>query len=118
MSPLYPDEEDQDDFRLIPPHRRETTWTGKLRKFHSQFDSSIRAKFRDCLFREIEEGGVVTFQILCPNEAVQKRLIQKKQKIGNTVRWIWLQKIDRLAICVDNGGLQCQVFSLQKYLIE
>ncbi len=117
MSPLYPDE-DEDDLSLVPPHRRETTWTGKLRKFHNQFDSSVRAILRDCLFREVDEAGILTFEILCPNQSVQKRLIHKRGKIGNMVQWCWLEKIDRVAFCIDEDGLQCQLFDVRGYRIE
>ncbi len=112
MSPLYP-EEDEDNFSL-QPHHGQTTWMEKLRKFHSQFDSSVRAILRDCLFREIDEAGIVIFQILCHNQAVQKRLIQKREKIRQMVHLIWLDKIDKVAFCINNNdGWQCQVFEVR-----
>lgn len=112
MSSLDPDE-DEDSF-FLPPYHSETTWIEKLRKFHSQFDSSIRAILRDCLFREVEEAGIVVFQILCPNQAVQKRLIQKRERICHMVHLIWLEKIDRVALCINsNDGLQCQIFEIR-----
>ncbi|MBD1924018.1 hypothetical protein H6F77_23535 [Microcoleus sp. FACHB-831] len=114
MFPIYPN----DDEENLPPYCRETTWIEQLKEFHSQFDSSIRAILRDCLFREIEEDGQITFQILCPNEVILKRLIQKRQKIANRVRWIWEPKVDRLVICIEKNGLECRAYSLKKYLID
>lgn len=90
------------------------TLTGKLRRFHEDFDSSIRAILQDCLFRINDEDGVLTFQILCPNEAVQKRLYRKREKIRNTLQWIW-KDLDYYALCVQKEGLQCQVLEMNSF---
>jgi hypothetical protein len=90
------------------------TLTGKLRRFHECFDSSIRAILQDCLFRINDEDGVLTFQILCPNEAVQKRLYIKREKVRNTLRWIW-RDLDYYALCIEKEGLQCKVLDMKTY---
>jgi hypothetical protein len=64
---------------------------------------------QDCLYREIEADGKLILQILCPNESVFKRLARKHQKIRTSVKWIWLEKIDEVALCLETkDGLQCQ----------
>ena len=90
------------------------TLTGKLRRFHESFDSSIRAILQDCLFRINDEGGILTFQILCPNEAVQKRLYIKREKVRNTLNCLW-RDLDYYAFCIEKEGLQCQVLSMTSY---
>ncbi|MGB5962167.1 MAG: hypothetical protein WBG73_15985 [Coleofasciculaceae cyanobacterium] len=91
------------------------TLTGKLRRFHEHFDSSIRAILQDCLFRIQEENGALTFQILCPNEIIQKRLYIKREKIRNTLRWIW-GDLEYYALCVEkDSGLQCRIMDTQRY---
>lgn len=90
------------------------TLTGRLRRFHSSFDSSIRAILQDCLFRINDEDGVLTFEILCPNEAVQKRLYRKREKVRNTLQWIW-SNLDYYAFCIEKDGLQCQVLNMKCY---
>ena len=116
MSPFNFEFED-DDF-LVPRPQQERTFGTRLKDFHSHFNSSIRAVFQDCLFRELETENKVIFQILCPNERVQKRLIQKRPKIAMELWNIWGDKINQLAICVQKDDLQCRVFSLKNYLIE
>ncbi|HAA30038.1 MAG TPA: hypothetical protein DCE56_23070 [Cyanobacteria bacterium UBA8553] len=90
------------------------TLTGKLRRFHENFDSSIRAVLQDCLFRINDDDGILTFQILCPNEAVQKRLYRKREKIRNTLKRIW-KDLDYYALCVEKDGLHCQVLDMKIY---
>ncbi len=118
MCPIDPDDfDDFDDFEEYEKPEKEEdmaprdiqTAGGRLRKFHKQFDSSVRAKLQDCLYREIEENGKLILQILCPNEAVFKRLARKHQKIRTSVKWIWLEKMDEVALCVETkDGLHCQ----------
>ncbi len=108
--------EDNDFF--VPHPQKEYTFGSRLKDFHNHFNSSIRAVFQDCLFRELETENKVTFQILCPNERVQKRLILKRQKIGMVISRIWSDKVNQFAICVQKEDLQCRVFSLGTYLIE
>lgn len=116
---MYPRNSEDDD-PLMPLQRRDKSTGRRLRRFHDQFDSSIRAILRDCLFREIEDDdATVTLQILCPNQAVQKRLIQKRQKIGNEIRWIWLGNVDKFALCVEYGGeLQSRTYSIESYFVQ
>ena len=114
---MYPLNPEEDDF-LMPSRRQNFGFGERLREFHNQFDSSVRAILRDCLYREVKEEGTFTLQILCPNEVVQKRLIQKRQKIGNEIRWIWVEAVDQFALCVEKDGLKCQVYSLKNYLIS
>ena len=116
MSPFNFEFED-DDF-LVPRPQEEYTFGTRLKKFHNHFNSSIRAVFQDCLFRELETENQVTFQILCPNERVQKRLIQKRSTLALRIRHIWGDRVNQLAICIQKDDLQCRVFSLESYLIE
>lgn len=103
--------EDGDLYTFAKQCMDSITLTDKLREFHNQFDSSTRAMLRDCLFRQEKLGRKVRLQILCPNQAVQKRLLKKRQKIGNVVWSIWNANIDRIALCVDQKGLRCHVFN-------
>ncbi|MGQ4649676.1 hypothetical protein [Lyngbya aestuarii] len=89
------------------------TLTGKLRRFHSSFDSSLRAVLQDCLYRIEDDEGVITFQILCPNETVRKRLYKKREKVRRSISIVG--KIDYYALCIDKGGLQCQLFDMDSY---
>lgn len=116
IHPFDPDEDDLpfDDDELFGRTLEDFTLTGKLRRFHESFDSSIRAILQDCLFRIDDENGILTFQILCPNDAVQKRLYRKREKVRNSIRWIW-NNIDYYALCIEKQGLQCQVLDLERY---
>lgn len=116
MNPYFPsDDWPADDDCLFSPTLEEVTLTGQLRRFHNDFDSSTRAILQDCLFRVLDEEGVVTLQILCPNQAVRKRLFMKREKIRLTIRWIWRGTIDQFALCVEKNGLECQVFDLNQF---
>lgn len=105
IDPFYPD--DDCPFGLPP---EDNSLGGRLRRFHEQFDSGIRAILRDCLFRLDENLGesLVTLQILCPNEAVFKRLAKKQEKIRGTVRWIWGDSIQRVGLYVKKDGAVCE----------
>lgn len=117
---VYPFDPDKDELPfdeendLFGRTLEDFTLTGKLRRFHESFDSSIRAILQDCLFRIHDEDGVLTFQILCPNEAVQKRLYIKREKVRNTLQWIW-SNLDYYAFCIDKDGLQCKVLDMNCY---
>jgi hypothetical protein len=118
VNPFDPDKDelpfDEDD-DIFGRTLEDFTLTGKLRRFHEDFDSSIRAILQDCLFRIQDEDGILTFEILCPNEAVQKRLYIKREKIRNTLRWIF-RDLDYYAVCVEKRGkLQCKVMDTQRY---
>ncbi len=79
----------------------EETFGDRLRLFYSQFNSSTRALLDDSLFREVEQSWLVTgLEILCPNQIIYKRLIQKYQKIGNEIRWIWPETVSQFEILV------------------
>jgi hypothetical protein len=93
--------DDDGPFGLNPEH---DSLGGKLRTFHNGFDSSIRAILRDCLYRIVEEEDTCTLQILCPNQAVLKRLSQKKGRIRYFVMDIWRGKINRAGLCLNKDG--------------
>jgi hypothetical protein len=117
VNPFDPDKDklpfdEEDD--LFGRTFEDFTLTGRLRRFHECFDSSIRAILQDCLFRINDEDGVLTFQILCPNQAVQKRLYTKREKVRNSLKWIW-RNLDYYAFCVEKEGLQCQVLDMNSY---
>jgi hypothetical protein len=117
VNPFDPDKDELPFDEEDDPFRRtleDFTLTGRLRRFHESFDSGIRAILQDCLFRIKDEDGVLTFQILCPNEAVQKRLYIKREKVRNTLSWIW-RELDYYALCVEKDGLQCKVLDMNCY---
>jgi hypothetical protein len=117
VNPFDPEEDElpfdeEDD--LFGRTLEDFTLTGRLRRFHECFDSSIRAILQDCLFRINDEDGVLTFQILCPNEAVYKRLYTKREKVRNSLKWIW-SNLDYYALCIEKDGLQCKVLNMKRY---
>lgn len=117
VNPFDPDKDEIPFDEEDEPFRRtleDFTLTGRLRRFHESFDSGIRAILQDCLFRINDEEGVLTFQILCPNETVQKRLYIKREKVRNTLSWIW-RDLDYYALCVEKDGLQCKVLDMNYY---
>jgi hypothetical protein len=117
VNPFDPDKDELPFDEEDDPFRRtleDFTLTGRLRRFHESFDSGIRAILQDCLFRINDEDGVLTFEILCPNEAVQKRLYIKREKVRNTLSWIW-RELDYYALCVEKDGLQCKVLDMNCY---
>jgi hypothetical protein len=117
VNPFDPEKDDLPFDEQNDPFGRtleDFTLTGRLRRFHECFDSSIRAILQDCLFRINDEDGVLTFQILCPNEAVQKRLYIKREKVRNSLKWIW-SNLDYYAFCVEKEGLPCQVLDMKSY---
>jgi hypothetical protein len=50
---------------------------------------------------------------LCENQIVYKRLIQKHQKIGNEIRWIWPETVTQFSIGFSKPDIYWQVFSLK-----
>ncbi len=105
----------------------EETFGDRLRLFYGQFNSSTRVLLDDSLFRETEEKSIVTgLEILCKNQIIYKRLIQKHQKIGNEIRWIWPETVSQFQIFVPtspaNGihlGKWCgQTFKLPDYWLK
>ena len=116
MNSLEPEEEDYlfypsfdwDDLYL------EETFGDRLRLFYSQFNSSTRALLDDALFRETEQGSLVTgLEILCPNQIIHKRLIQKHQKISNEIRWIWPETVSQFTIGIYSPDWYGQTFELR-----
>jgi hypothetical protein len=103
MHSLEPEEEDylfcpSLDWDDVYP---EETFGDRLRLFYSQFNSSTRALLDASLFREVAEKSSVTgLEILCKNSIIYKRLTQKHQKIGNEIRWIWPETVNRFEILV------------------
>jgi hypothetical protein len=124
MHYLEPEEEDYlfcpsfdwDD--LFP----EETFGDRLQLFYNQFNSSTRALLSDSLFRENESHSILqgisctnitSLEILCGNDIIYKRLIQKHQKIGNQIRWIWPDTVTQFSICVRTPEWWSQIFYLQ-----
>jgi hypothetical protein len=105
--PSYSFEPEEDDLLgQLEEIYLEETFGDRLRLFYRQFSSSTRALLSDSLFREINTSGTITgLEVLCPNEIVQRRLLQKQQKIGNEVRWIWPDSIRRVEIWVGDNQL-------------
>jgi hypothetical protein len=92
----------------------EETFGDRLRLFYSQFNSSTRALLDDALFREVAPSSLVTgLEILCPNQIIYKRLLQKHQKIGNEMRWIWPETVSQFEIGIYTPEWECQTFQLR-----
>ena len=86
----------------------EETFGDRLRLFYNQFNSSTRALLDASLFREIERDSIVIgLEILCKNQIFYKRTIQKYQKIGNEIRWIWPETVAHFEILVPRGSDRC-----------
>jgi hypothetical protein len=100
--PFEPEEENiLDELDPEEDFYPEETFGDRLRLFYAQFSSGTRSLLSDSLFREIQTGGVLQgLEILCPNEIVQRRLVNKQQKICNEVRWIWPDSINQVEIWV------------------
>ncbi|HIK29086.1 MAG: hypothetical protein N3E45_14120 [Oscillatoriaceae bacterium SKW80] len=111
INPFYFD----DDYSFGSPPEEDDTLSGRLRRFHELFDSSIRAILRDCLFRVEEDytKGIATLQILCPNQAVLKRLSKKRDRICNNVNSIWGRSIQQVGLCINENGSVSQQVTLQ-----
>jgi hypothetical protein len=112
MFPLNPDEDPfftPLDLTIYP----EETFGDRLRLFYQQFNSSGRALFRDALFREVmNREAIVGLEILCPNFTVQRRILQKKNKISISIKWIWPRTMEYFSICVNKPPLECHQFYL------
>lgn len=101
MHPLEPEEEDY----LFCPFLdwdglyTEETFGDRLQLFYRQFNSSTRALLDRSLFRETAESSIsIGLEILCKNQIVYKRLIQKHQKIANEISWIWPETVVQFSI--------------------
>jgi hypothetical protein len=142
---MYPIEP-EDDY-LFPPVDwdelyTEETFGDRLKLFYNQFKSNTRPLLDDCLFREtvgvggipldsatlfahlpqqkekLAAGVVTGLEILCGSEIVYKRLVQKNQKIGNEIRWIWPETVTRFKIGFHTPTWFGQTFQLQKYWLK
>jgi hypothetical protein len=91
----------------------EETFGDRLQLFYSQFNSSTRALLDNSLFRETAENStVIGLEILCGNQIIYKRLVQKHQKIANEIRWIWPETVRQLAIGIHSPDWCGQIFQL------
>jgi hypothetical protein len=127
---MYPIEP-EDDY-LCPPldwdeFYTEETFGDRLKLFYNQFRSNTRPLLDDALFRESAGGvslqenrdGVVTgLEILCGSEIIYKRLVQKNQKIGNEIRWIWPETVTQFKIGFYNPTWFGQIFQLRDYCLK
>ncbi len=92
---------------------KEETFGDRLRLFYARFNSSTRALLDDALFREVKDRQTITgLEILCKNQIIYKRLVQKHQKIGNEIRWIWPETLTNLAIGIHHPDWQGRIFQL------
>jgi hypothetical protein len=116
MHSLEPEEE---DYLFCPSFDwddlySEDTFGDRLRLFYNQFNSSTRALLGNSLFRETAKlSQVNSLEILCENKIVYRRLIQKHQKIGNEIRWIWPETVTKFSIGVSRPDPCWQVFHLK-----
>ncbi len=121
MHSLEPEEE---DYFVCPSFDwdglyTEETFGDRLRLFYNQFNSSTRALLDDSLFREVESKSIVTgLEILCKNEIIYKRLVQKHQKIGNEIRWIWPETVSQFEIGIHAPDWSGQTFQLPDYWLK
>jgi hypothetical protein len=119
---MYPIEP-EDDY-LCPPldwdeFYTEETFGDRLKLFYNQFNSSARALLDESLFRESVQNDLVTgLEILCGSEIIYKRLVQKNQKIGNEIRWIWPETVLQFSIGFYTPTWSGQIFPLQSYLLK
>jgi hypothetical protein len=143
---MYPIEP-EDDY-LCPPldwdeFYPEETFGDRLKLFYNQFRSNTRPLLDGALFRESvgvvrlrnakgkatpapqvaslqeDRDGVVTgLEILCSSEIIYKRLVQKNQKIGNEIRWIWPETVTQFKIGFHNPDWFGRVFQLREYWLK
>jgi hypothetical protein len=119
----YLEPEEEDYYFCLPLDwdgvYKEETFGDRLLLFYEQFNSSTRALLDESLFREVSQSMTVTgLQILCKNEIIHKRLIQKYQKIGNEIRWIWPETLTQFEIGIQTPDWCGQVFRLQDYWLK
>ncbi len=113
--PKLPFDPEEDDFLgQLEDCYPEETFGDRLKLFYNQFASGTRALLSDSLFREVlVRPGVERLEILCPNQIVQRRLIQKRQKMVNEVRWIWPETMIEISLGVKHQPDEEVVFLLQ-----
>jgi hypothetical protein len=111
-------EPEEEDYLLCPSLDwddlyPEETFGDRLRLFYSQFNSGTRALLDNSLFREnTNNSSVISLEILCENQIVYRRLIQKHQKIGNQIRWIWPETVTQFEIGTYSPDWCGQAFQL------
>jgi hypothetical protein len=115
LMPPYPFEPEEEDLLNEPADvYPEETFGDRLRLFYAQFSSSTRSLLSDSLFREIQASGKLQgLEIVCRNETVQRRLLNKQQKICNEVRWIWPDSMTRVEIWVKRLPATRKTLSLR-----
>jgi hypothetical protein len=121
MNSLEPEEEDYLFCRSLALDGlyTEETFGDRLRLFYNQFNSSTRALLDDALFQETEENSAVTsLEILCENQIIYKRLVQKHQKIANEIRWIWPETVVQFSIGIKPPNECWQIFLLPDYWLR
>jgi hypothetical protein len=129
MSKLPFDSEEDDvlgqlDYEEYYP---EETFGDRLRLFYDQFDGATRVLLGEALFRETPAGlrsaqalrtasnghrAVQHLEILCPNAIIYRRLVQKRQKIANEIRWIWPETMTEVWIGIHRQPEIATVFAL------
>jgi hypothetical protein len=65
-----------------------------------------------------QDGVVTGLEILCGSEIIYKRLVQKNQKIGNEIRWIWPETVTQFTIGFYNPDWFGQIFQLRDYCLK
>ena len=89
----------------------EETFGDRLQLFYCQFNSSTRALLDRALFRETAENSIsIGLEILCKNQIIYKRLIQKHQKIANEISWIWPETVVQFSIGIYTSDWYKQTF--------
>jgi hypothetical protein len=68
--------------------------------------------------QENRDGVVTGLEILCGSEIIYKRLVQKNQKIGNEIRWIWPETVMQFKIGFYNPDWFGRVFPLREYWLK
>ncbi len=119
---MYPLEPEEDDLCISLDWDgiyTEETFGDRLRLFYNQFNSSTRALLGEVLFREIEVNTTITgLELLCSNQIIYRRLVQKHQKIGNEIRWIWPETVTQFKIGLHLPVWSGQVFELPEYWLK
>jgi hypothetical protein len=119
---MYPLEPEEDDLCISLDWDgiyTEETFGDRLRLFYNQFNSSTRALLGEVLFREVEVNMTITgLEMLCSKQIIYKRLVQKHQKIGNEIRWIWPETVTQFEIGLQMPIWSGQVFELPEYWLK
>jgi hypothetical protein len=115
MTKLPFDPEEDDFLGQTEECYPEETFGDRLRLFYNQFSAATRSLLSDSLFRELSlETGLARLEILCPNQTVQRRLLQKRRKILNEVRWIWPETMVEISLGVKRQPREEVVLHLKQ----